>query len=383
MSKRIIIFIILLGLVSLLADVTYEGARSIYGPFFAELGASAALVGFVAGLGELISLGLRLVFGFLADKTRAYWPLTIVGYAINLLSVPLLGLARGVPMACFLVITERFGKAVRTPARDAMLSFAASRTGRGFAFGLHEAMDQIGAAVGPLFVATVVFYTDELHKGFMVLGVPALLALLILMIARFLFRSPETFETPKADVSSKALGKKLVLYLVAASFVGFGYLDFPLLAFHFQKTEVLSVSEIPLVYAFAMGVDAVSALVFGRFFDKIGLGSLALAIIVALPFPALVFLHSPWLVLAGIFLWGVGMGALESILRAGVGAITPPERRGFAFGLFNSVFGLSWFLGSVCAGVLYDHGVLFVTLTSVVAMAVGVALFLVSSGVKE
>jgi len=383
MTRRIFVFIILLGLVSLFADVTYEGARSIHGPFFAELGASAALVGFVAGLGELISLGLRLVFGFLADKTRAYWPLTIVGYAINLLSVPLLGLAQGVPMASFLAVSERFGKAVRTPARDAMLSFAASQTGRGFAFGLHEAMDQIGATVGPLIVATVVFYTDDLRTSFMVLGVPALLALLTLMIARYFFRSPETFEKPQADRQSKALGKKFVLYLVAASFVGFGYLDFPLLAYHFQKTMVLSVSHIPLVYALAMGVDAVSALLFGRFFDKIGIRSLALAIILALPFPALVFHESPVPVLAGIFLWGAGMGALESILRAGVGALTPPERRGYAFGLFNSVFGLSWFLGSACAGALYGYGVLFVTLTSTIAMCIGVVFFFVSSAVKE
>ena len=124
-------FIILLGIVSLLADMTYEGARSITGPYLAILGANAVVVGFVAGFGEFIGYALRLVSGYLSDKTRKYWAITITGYFINLLAVPLLALAGSWEIAAVLLITERMGKAFRTPARDVMLSHACSEVGQG------------------------------------------------------------------------------------------------------------------------------------------------------------------------------------------------------------------------------------------------------------
>ena len=121
-------------MVSLLADITYEGARSITGPYLAILGANAAVVGFVAGFGELVGYGLRLVSGYLADRTGKYWTITIVGYAINLLAVPLLALADQWWLAALLIIIERMGKGMRVPSRDAMLSHAGHRMGMGWAF---------------------------------------------------------------------------------------------------------------------------------------------------------------------------------------------------------------------------------------------------------
>ena len=179
-------FVLLLGVVSLLADVTYEAARSISGPFLAVLGASAALVGLVAGLGELIGYGLRVVSGILSDRTGRYWTMTLLGYAVNLLAVPALALAGRWEVAAVLLIAERFGKSIRTPARDAMLSHAAADVGRGWAFGINEAMDQIGAVLGPLLMAAVLAWKNDYRDGFAILLIPSLLALSVLVIARFI-----------------------------------------------------------------------------------------------------------------------------------------------------------------------------------------------------
>lgn len=151
-------FIVLLGVVSLFADATYEGARSINGPYLALLGASATTVGFVAGLGELIGYSLRLVSGYMSDRIGRYWAITLFGYTLNMLAVPALALAGRWEIAAMLMIAERIGKAIRTPARDAMLSHATREIGRGKGFGLHEALDQIGAVLGPLTVAGVLFF---------------------------------------------------------------------------------------------------------------------------------------------------------------------------------------------------------------------------------
>jgi MFS family permease len=186
-------FVILLGVVSLFADMTYEGARSITGPYLAVLGASATVVGMVAGLGELIGYVLRLVAGYLSDRTGRYWTFTLVGYVVNVLAVPCLALAGRWELAA-LMIAERFGKAIRTPARDAMLSHATSAMGRGWGFGLHEAMDQIGALLGPLIVAAVLFRRDGYPTAFGVLLIPALLTLGVLVLARLLYPDPRDFE---------------------------------------------------------------------------------------------------------------------------------------------------------------------------------------------
>src|SRR5262249_27226269 len=134
-AKSALRFVLLLGVVSLFGDMTYEGARSITGPYLGTLGATAAVVGVVAGAGELVGYALRFVSGLFADRTHRYWATTIVGYAINLFSVPLLALSGSWPAAAGLIITERAGRAIRKPAGDAMLSHAGSVIGHGWAFG--------------------------------------------------------------------------------------------------------------------------------------------------------------------------------------------------------------------------------------------------------
>jgi MFS family permease len=369
-------FVVLLGVVSLLADVTYEGARSITGPYLAVLGASGAVVGTVSGLGELIGYGLRLFSGYLSDRTGRYWTLTIAGYAVNLLAVPLLALAGRWEVAALLIIAERTGKAIRTPARDAMLSHATKAVGRGWGFGLHEALDQVGAMLGPLVVAGVYTVRGDYAAGFAVLLLPALLALSVLVVARRLYPRPRDLEPAGPRLEAASLPAAFWLYLAAASLVAAGYADFPLIAFHFQEKAVIAPTWIPILYAMAMGVDALAALVFGRLYDRRGLRVLTAVALGSAFFAPLVFAGGFAASLAGMALWGIGMGAQESIMRAAVAGMAPAHRRGAAYGLFNTGFGVAWFLGSVLMGFLYDTSLPALIAFSVLIQLAAVPLFI-------
>lgn len=371
-------FVVLLGVVSLFADMTYEGARSITGPYLAVLGASGAAVGFVAGFGELIGYGLRLISGYLSDRTGRYWAITIFGYALNLIAVPLLALAGRWEVAALLIVAERAGKALRTPARDAMLSHATYQTGRGWGFGLHEAMDQIGAMLGPLIVAGVLYFRGGYQTGFAVLLVPAVLALAVLLAARFLYPTPRDLEVEQARPESSGLPRVFWIYLAAVALMAAGYADFPLISYHFQKTSVVPESWIPVFYAVAMGVDALAALLFGRLFDRIGLSILAAVALLSSLFAPLVFFGGFALAFLGMALWGVGMGAQESIMRAAVANMVPAGRRGSAYGVFNTGYGVFWFAGSVLMGVLYDNSLALLVVFSIAIQLAAVPMLLLT-----
>ncbi len=367
-------FVILLGVVSLCADATYEGARSLTGVYLGVLGASGTVVGLVAGLGEFIGYGLRLVIGYVSDRTRAYWRITTLGYAINTLAVPLMALANRWEVLAGFMIAERTGKAIRTPPRDVLLSYGASQMGRGFGFGLHEAMDQIGAVVGPLLVAGVFALTQHYQWSFAVLAIPALMGLVVLLVTQQRYPEPRDFEKVVQDLDTKRLPRLFWIYLLAVAFLGAGYVDFPLIAFHLQQGDSLQTSQIPLLYALAMGVDAVAALLFGYLLDRIGIMALILAVVLSVGFAPLVFLSSA--VIWGMVLWGIGMGAQESIVRAIVANLVPPERRGSAYGIFSTGYGLAWFLGSLLMGILYDRSLGLLVLVSVVLQLLGLPLLL-------
>jgi MFS family permease len=375
--SRSVFFVVLLGLVSLCADVTYEGARSITGPFLGTLGASGAVVGFVSGLGELAGYALRLVSGYLSDRTRRYWLLTFTGYTVNLLAVPLLALAGHWLLASTLIVVERLGKAIRTPARDAMLSHATRQMGHGWGFGLHEAMDQIGAVLGPLIVFAVLSYRSDYRLGFAVLLVPALLALITLGIARIQFPHPQELESRAVPLQTRGFSQTYWLYLGAVGLVAAGYADFPLMAYHFGKTGLVASSHIALFYALAMGVDAIGALVLGRLFDRIGFYTLILATVVSAGFAPLAFLGGLFGAISGAILWGIGMSAQESVMRAAVAQLVPSERRGTGFGVFHTGYGLAWFAGSALMGWLYDRSVLALVTFSVLAQVAAMVVFMV------
>lgn len=372
--RRALRFIVLMGLVSLFADMTYEGARSSTGPYLSLLGASAAAVGFVGGFGELVGYGLRLVSGYVADRTQRYWLLTVLGYVLNLLAVPLLALAGRWEVAALLIVAERLGKAVRTPSRDAMLSHACRQVGMGWGFGLHEALDQVGAVSGPLIVAAVLYFTHEHYQaGFAVLLLPALLALGCLMLSRLLYPSPREMERDgageerrPAGAGGPGLSRVFWLYaaFTAASIAGFT--NFQLISYHWKVLEVVPDVQIPLLFAVAMGVDALVALPVGRLFDQKGLLTLTALPLLTLPVPFLVFSRAYLPALLGVVLWGAAMGLQETVMRAAVAEITPADHRGLAYGFFNTVYGVAWFLGSTAMGALYGLGLPYAIALAVV-----------------
>lgn len=376
LKKSALRFIVLLGVVSLLADVTYEGARSITGPYLALLGATATVVGFVAGLGELVGFGLRIVSGYISDRTGRYWTIAIAGYVVNLLAVPLLALAGRWEVAALLMIAERTGKAIRAPARDAMLSHATKQVGRGFGFGLHEALDQIGAVVGPVIMAVVLSLHGRYQTGFAVLLIPALMALCVLTAARLIYPHSRQFEVKLIKLESKGFPRVYWIYLAAVAAVAAGYADFPLIAYHFGKTSLVADNWIPIFYAVAMAVDAPAALLFGRLFDRFGIPVLIVASLLSSLFAPLAFFGGFGLALAGVVLWGIGMGAQESVMRAAIAEMVPADKRGSAYGVFNTGYGVFWFLGSALMGRLYDTSILALVVFSVVAQLASVPLFL-------
>lgn len=366
--RRALTFVVLIGVVSLFADMTYEGSRSIWGPFLGTLGATGAIVGLVAGGGELLGYVLRLFTGALADKTKRYWTITIAGYAINLLAVPALALAGNWPAAAGLVILERSGKALRTPARDAMLSYAAKDMGgAGWAFGLHEALDSIGAVLGPLIAALVLFLHGGYRHAFAWLLLPALAALATLMIARRKFPQPQELDPhPVPQASDAEALRELKVFLAATALIAAGYSDFALIAFHLAKDHVVSNDVVPILYAIASLAGGLTALVLGKLFDKQGLSVLLWATLIPAMYAPLVFLGGTWAALAGMILWGIGFGAHDSLFRAVVAQRIQRDKRATVMGVFNAIYGVAWFAGSVALGVLYDWNPLY---TVVAALA--------------
>jgi MFS family permease len=384
--SKAIWFVVLVGIVSLFADMTYEGARSVTGPYLAVLGASGAVVGIVAGAGELVGYAIRLGSGIVADRTRRYWTITFVGYLINLGAVPLLALAGNWPLAAALMIAERTGKAMRTPARDAMLSHATYATGRGWGFGLHEAMDQAGAMIGPLVVTAALALEGSFRTSFALLLIPAVLSLSILAAAKTRFPNPRELEIGNVELGPRRLPRLYWIYLIVLALIAAGYADYPLIAYHFEKAGTVPKLWIPLLYTLAMGSQGLAALGFGRLFDRWGVVVLLPAIAIASSFAPWVFLGGFYACILGMIFWGVGMGAQESVLRAFIAENVSPERRAYAYGLMNAAFGVAWFAGSAVMGILYDLSIPAIVAFSVAcelaALMLMAATALRSGGVK-
>jgi len=377
--RRAIAFVVLVGAMSFFADFTYEGSRSIIGPYLGLLGASAAAIGIATGLGEFLGYALRVVSGRLSDRTGQYWPITIAGYIVQMSAVPLLALVGSWPLAAVLIVLERIGKATRNPPRDVMLSHAGKEIGYGWAFGVHEALDQSGALVGPLLVALVLALRGDYRVAFALLAAPALLTLGILAAARLRYPRPQDMEHTPPDVEMRGLPRHFFIYLAAAALVAAGFVDFPLIAFHFSLTASVPSEYIPVFYAVAMATGGAGSLLFGRLFDRLGIGILVPLTVVTAAFAPLVFLGGFWPALLGMALWGVGIGVHESIIPAAVAPMVPPQRRASAYGLFTAGYGVAWFLGSAAIGLLYAASVPTVIVLSVVLELAAVPVFVVIS----
>lgn len=377
MRRSALKFVLITGVVSLFADFTYEGSRSITGPYLQTLGATGAIVGIVAGFGELLGYGLRIISGRISERTREFWPITFLGYIVQMAAVPLLAWAGGWKTAALLILLERVGKAIRNPPRDVMISHAAKEIGFGWGFGIHEALDQCGALLGPLLVAFVLAHRGQYRLAFGTLLIPAIVTLLMLSVARLLYPRPEDLERGASTVKGEGLTRTFWIYLIGASLVAAGFADFQLVAFHFQKVGAMTTVWIPVCYSVAMAVSGTGSLVFGRLFDRFGIVVLIPLTLVSMLFAPLVFLGGFSLALVGAALWGLGMGVHESIIPAAVASIVPANHRASAYGFFTGAYGLSWFAGSAIIGFLYDHSVASVIGFCVVCQLASVPVLLV------
>lgn len=353
-------FVLAFGLISGLGDAVYEGARSVTGPLLASFGAGAGLVGLITGAGEAVALVLRLPFGMLSDRTGRPWPITIAGYAITMVAAPLLAIASALWPAAVLVVLERFGKAVRTPARDTMLAQASTEMGRGRAFALHEALDQSGALVGPLLVAGAIAVLGGLRWGFAVLAVPAMAALVVLGRVRAAVPRPAAYEEGAADASAApaapAATRLPVRFWLYAGFTALnmmGFATWGVLAFHLQERHVVPTAVIPIMYALAMGLAALGALASGWAYDRVGLRGLAVVPVLTAGVPLLSFSVDPAIAWIGAAVWGIGLGVHESTMRAAVADLVPARRRGTGYGLFTAIYGLAWLVGGTVIGAAY------------------------------
>jgi MFS family permease len=369
-------FVLLIGILSFFADFAYEGSRSIIGPYLATFGASALVVGFVTGFGEFLGYALRLVSGRAADRTGKLWPITIFGYVIQMLAVPALALTGNWPTAAALIILERIGKATRNPPRDVMLSHAGSQVGGlGWVFGINEALDQAGAMCGPLVVAAVLAIRGSYREAFAVLLVPAVITLAFVAVARLRYPRPQDLELTQPAESGR-LPRIYWIYLAGAALVAAGFADYPLIAYHFSRANTVPSDWIAIFYAIAMGTGGAASLLFGRLFDRFGFGVLIWLTLLSAAFAPLVFLGNFWLALIGAAIWGMGMGAHESLIPAAVAPMVAPGRRASAFGLFTAGYGLFWFLGSVAIGFLYDRAPVAAIVFCVAAELAAVPVFI-------
>ena len=394
------LFIILFGIVSLFSDMTHEGASSIRGAYLSLLGASAATIGFISGLGELVGYSMRYVFGKLTDKSKQYWPMTIAGYVLDIIAVPALALVgeHGWIAACVLLVIQRMGKAIKKPAKDTIMSFAASQEGVGKSFGIQEVLDQIGAFIGPVLLYLVMLFktegtTFEIYSTcFAVLAIPGAITLILLIVTRCKFPNPEHFEPEPKEYVPFKIKKEFILYIAGISLFAFGFIDYSIIIMHVSRTyshlasglsetsALVSTGSLPLLYAGAMLVDAVAALFFGMMYDKNGVKALVWSTVIAAPFAVFVFaFDSVPMLLIGVALWGVGMGAQESILKAAVTSMVPKASRATGYGVFECSFGAFWFLGSWLMGVLYDVSIPAMIAVSVIAQLATIPLYIGSS----
>lgn len=394
------IFIILFGIVSLFSDMTHEGASSIRGAYLALLGASAGTIGFVSGLGELVGYSMRYVFGKITDKTHKYWSMTIFGYILDIIAVPALALVSedGWVMACALLIIQRMGKAIKKPAKDTIMSFAASQEGAGKSFGIQELLDQIGAFLGPVLLYLVMLSktsgtTFEIYRtSFAFLAIPGAITIIMLFVTKHKFPNPEHFEPEPKEYVPFKMKKSFIYYIVGISLFSFGFIDYSLIIMHVSKnftsiasglyetSSIINSETVPLLYAGAMLIDAIAALFFGYMYDKKGVRALVISTIISAPFSLFVFgFNSVPAVLFGIGLWGVGMGAQESILKAAVTSVVPKTSRATGYGIFEMSFGIFWFLGSWLLGVLYDVSIPLMIGISIISQLLAIPFYFMST----
>jgi MFS family permease len=342
-----------MGAVNLFADMTYEGGSSINGPFLGSLGASAAAISIVAGLGEFLGYSIRSVSGYVSDRTGRYWLLTFIGYAINLLSVPALALTAHWQVAAALVMTERIGRAIRKPTVESMLSYTTGELGKGWVYALNSALDETGATLGPLLIALVLLMKGDFRTGYALLLVSAILALASLTVARVNFPVPKDLEKGRT-ASAAGFAGSYWFYMLAGSLFAAGLMSFEFISYHLSHSNVVTGHWIPLFLTLSTAVGVVMSLVLGKLYDRIGMPTVIAAVVLSSLFSPFVFLGGFSVALGGMLLWGLGYATQDTLLKAVIAGVLPEGKRNLAFGLFYVGYGVGWLIGSIAAGLLYE-----------------------------
>ncbi len=382
MVRRLLIVFIILGLVSLFADMTYEGARSILGAYLEVLEAGIIVAGFVS-IGDLVSYGMRGVGGLLAGRfrsSRVYWALVFAGYAINLFAVPLLAYAGKWELAVALILIERAGKGLRAPARDVILSEVTEGIGRGKGFGLHEVMDQAGAVIGPSFVAWNLMVTGGDYRAtFILLLIPAFISLLLLSTAAILYPRVKAALTPKPK--GGVLPRSFWIYSSAMALLSMGFIHWYLVSYYIKGLNVFPDHYIATLYIIAMASDAIVALPAGIIYDRIKFRSLVIAPFLAPAIIVLLFTSYNMNLIPMAIVWGILMGLYETIMRASVADLVPAEARAYAYGVYGVIYGFSWTIGNIVIALLLRYNlynILYIYVVLVEAIALALIIQLIS-----
>jgi MFS family permease len=370
-------FVLTMGLVNLFGDMTYEGGGSINGPFLGMLGAGAATISIIAGVGEFLGYSLRSVSGYIADRTGKYWAVSFVGYTINLLAVPAMALAGSWQLAAVFVLAERIGRAIRKPTVESMLSYTTGRFGRGWVFAVNTALDETGATIGPLVVAAVLFFKGSYQTAYAVLLVSSVLALASLVAARIGFPVPANLEQGQT-APEKRFTPAYWLYMAASGCFAAGLMSYELISFYLTDGGIVSKTWMPVVLAFATGCGVIANLVLGRLFDRLGVGVTLAAVALSALFTPLVFAGSLATVLIAMPLWGIGYAVQDTLFKAIVADVLPEHKRGLAFGLFYTGYGCGWLVGSIAVGLLYEKSHLGVIAFAVAAQLLSLPLFIMA-----
>jgi len=370
-------FVLTMGLVNLFGDVTYEGGGSINGQYLGTLGASAAAIGIIAGLGEFLGYSLRSVAGYIADKTGRYWLVTFIGYAFNALAVPAMALAGNWQFAAAFILLERTGRAIRKPTVEAMLSYTAGTLGKGWVYGLNTALDEIGATLGPLLVALILFLGGNYQAAYGLLLISALLTLSALTFARANFPLPSRLEEGRT-APAEGFTRTYWLYMVAGAFFAAGLMSFELISYHLANTKLVSESWIPVMLSFSTGCAAIASLVLGKLYDRAGSPVVLAAVFLSSLFAPFVFQGSLAAALIAMPLWGIGYATQDTLLKVLIAGVLPEGKRNTAFGLFYIGYGGGWLIGSVATGLLYDLSRVALVGFVVAAQLASLPLFLIA-----
>lgn len=371
-------FVLIMGVVNLFGDMTYEGGASINGPFLGTLGASAAAISIIAGLGEFLGYSLRSVAGYISDRTGRYWLVTMIGYALNLFAVPAMALAGNWQVAAALILVERMGRALRKPTVEAMLSYTTGKIGKGWVYGLNTAMDEIGATVGPLIIALVLFLKGSYQTGYALLLISSVLALASLVTARINFPLPSRLEEGRTAATTR-FTSTYWLYMAAGTCFAAGLMSYELISYHLERSRIVSTAWVPVLLAFATGCGVIASLVLGRLYDRIGMVSVAMGVVLSSFFAPVVFQGSLLAAILAMPLWGIGYATQDTLLKVLIASVLPEGKRNLAFGLFYLGYGGGWLLGSIATGLLYEHSRVALVIFAATAQFLSLPIFILGA----